>query len=353
MIDSIRLQNFRSYKDDSFEFEPGVNIVVGPNASGKTNLLEAVLVLASGGSYKAKDAELVNFGKDWARLDGFFGKQTRSLKLENGERSVAKNFLIGDKPYKRLRLELTTPTVLFEPNHLQMISRGPEHRREYIDSLLERSQPGFKQLSVNYRRALAQRNALLKHDPAQALPQLFAWNIRLSQLGGKIAEARIALVEDINRAISKSYSRIAGYKSSVVLGYDSPFPPDRYASKLLSKLEAGTRLDFARGFTAYGPHREDIIFYLNKHPVNQSASRGEARSIMLGLKIYELVLLEKARGQKPILLLDDVFSELDGARRRALVGYLKNHQTIITTTDADAVLEYFSGRHKLLALGGS
>src|SRR5665213_484711 len=204
MINSIRLQSFRSYKDDSFEFEPGVNIVVGPNASGKTNLLEAVLVLASGSSYKAKDSDLLRFDKPWARLDGLFGGQTRSLKLTAGPAKVDKSFLIDDKPHKRLKLELTAPVVFFEPNHLQIISRGPDQRREYIDDLLGRSRPEFKSLSATYRRALAQRNALLKHDPRQAMGQMFAWNIRLSQLGGKIAEARGLLIADINKGIGKS-----------------------------------------------------------------------------------------------------------------------------------------------------
>src|SRR5207248_7699200 len=115
MISTLRLQNFRSYKDASFEFAPGVNIVVGPNASGKTNLLEAVLVLARGGSYRVRDVELVQFNKPWARLDGYFEKHTRTLKLQPPD----KTFIIDDKPYKRLSLDRTVPVVLFEPNHLQ------------------------------------------------------------------------------------------------------------------------------------------------------------------------------------------------------------------------------------------
>ena len=129
MIDNLRLQQFRSYRDESFEFEPGVNIVVGPNASGKTNLLEAVLVLARGSSYKARDVDLVQFNKPWARIDGYFGKQNRSAKIVTQENTVEKSFLLEDKPYKRLSLERTVPVVFFEPNHLQLITRGPEQRR--------------------------------------------------------------------------------------------------------------------------------------------------------------------------------------------------------------------------------
>jgi DNA replication and repair protein RecF len=346
MISSLRLQNFRSYSDDSFEFDNGVNIVVGPNASGKTNLLEAVLVLARGSSYRVRDAELVQFGKPWARLDGNFEKHSRTVKLEES----GKTFILDDKPFRRLSLERTVPAVYFEPNHLQLLTRGPDQRREFFDDLLERSLPGFKALSNGYKRTLAQRNALLKHHRRQALQQLFAWNIRLSQLGSQIAAARQQLTDDINDNLAKTYSQISKKKTKTEIKYDSQFPPANYASRMLHKLEAATDSDFERGFTAHGPHREDFNFYLNGQPAGQSASRGETRSLLLALKIFELGLIEAARGQKPMLLLDDVFSELDGSRRRALVERLKKHQTIITTTDAEAVLEYFSSVHKLIAL---
>ncbi|HEY5550170.1 MAG TPA: DNA replication and repair protein RecF [Candidatus Saccharimonadales bacterium] len=351
MIDSIRLQRFRSYSDDSFEFDSGVNIVIGPNASGKTNLLEAILVLASGKSFRAKDTELVKFAASWARLDGYFGSQERIVRLVRENGKALKSFNIGGKPFKRLSLEKTEPTVLFEPSHLQLISRGPDFRREYFDDVLERTQAGFKSLSNNYRRALAQRNALLKQNPSSAKKQLFAWNIRLSELGAQIAQSRKELVEGINKNIGKSYSQIANKRFKVELVYDSPFDIANYSSKLLSKLEAAELSDFERGFTAYGPHREDFVLYLNKQPTQTTASRGEIRSLLIALKIFELGLIEKVRGAKPIFLLDDVFSELDGARRHHLVDHLKNQQTIITTTDADTVLEYFSGRHNLITLG--
>jgi DNA replication and repair protein RecF len=316
MITSLRLQNFRSYSDSSFEFEQGVNIVVGPNASGKTNLLEAVLVLARGKSFRVREMELIQIGKEWARLDGFFDKDSR-----------------------------TVPVVFFEPNHLQLLSRGPDARRDYIDDLLERSQPGFKTLAGSYKRTLAQRNALLKHGQRSASQQLFAWNIRLSELGSQIVQARQKLIDDINQKLSKTYSQISKRKSQLKLKYASQFPVDNYGSRLLSKLESNPRLEFERGFTVYGPHREDFLFYLNNQPVSQTASRGESRSLLLSLKIFELGLIETIRSQKPIFLLDDVFSELDGARRQSLVKHLKNHQTIITTTDADAVLEHFDSHH--------
>jgi DNA replication and repair protein RecF len=349
MITSARLQNFRSYKDESFEFDPGVNIIVGPNASGKTNLLEAVIVLARGGSYRARDGELVKFGRPWARLDGSFEKQARTVKIE-AEPQPNKSFEIDGKPFKRLSLERTIPVVLFEPNHLQLMTRGPETRRDYFDELLERSLPAFKPAAGAYRRTLAQRNALLKQSRGRAEQQLFAWDIRLSELGAQIAKGRQDLADEINRTIAKNYSRIAKKRSKVELVYDCHFPAENYASRMLSKLEKNSRLDFERGFTSSGPHREDFIFYLGGQPAGSTASRGETRSLLLALKIFELELIEKTRGQPPIFLLDDVFSELDGSRRKALVDTLAGRQTLLTTTDAEAVLEYFSENHHLIPL---
>lgn len=363
MISSIRLQNFRSYADESFEFEKGVNIIVGPNGSGKTNLLEAILVICRGSSYRARDQELMQFTKPWARLDGQFEKHTRTLKLvsqvsqglSQGQTLrevgvVEKTFELDDKLFKRLGLERTVPAVLFEPNHLQLVTRGPNQRRDYFDDILQRTQPGFKSLNARYLRTLAQRNSLLKQGPARAAGQLFAWDVRLSQLGAQIVEARLQLIDDINQAISKAYSTIASQKSKVELAYQTPINIANYSSQLLSKLEASAEADFARGYTAHGPHREDITIHLNDQPASISASRGEMRSLLLALKIFELKLLEKGCGQKPLFLLDDVFSELDGARRKHLVEHLKGYQTIITTTDAEAVLEYFSTNTNLIPL---
>ena len=349
MITSLRLQNFRSYIDGSFEFDPGVNIVVGPNACGKTNLLEAVLVLARGGSYRAKDVELITSHHEWARLDGFFESENRSVKYQNLPTGLIKSFTLDDKPLIRLPLEKTVPVVLFEPNDLQLLIRGPEQRREYIDSLLEQSQSTYKALKNNYKRVVAQRNTLLKQRGILK-DQFFVWNIRLSELGGKIVEARGDLIKEINQNISKNYSSIAKQKSDVKLRYQTDLPLDNYSSSLLKKLETDVEKDKLRGFTAYGPHREDILFTLNGEQAEKTASRGETRTILLALKIFELDLLEKRRGKKPILLLDDVFSELDGSRRRYLVEFLKDHQTIITTTDADAVVAHFTKGYNLIAV---
>lgn len=342
MITALQLKNFRSYKNDSFEFDNGVNIIVGPNASGKTNLLEAVMVACTGKSYRAKDTELVLHEAPWARLDAATEHGSRVVKLKRSEQSVEKLFTINDAEFKRLSLQKAIPIVLFEPNHLLLLSGSPEGRREYLDELLEQITPGFSPLRRQYKRALAQRNALLKNEGLQ-FDQLFAWNIRLSQIGGQIVIARLRIVDYFKQELTAIYQQISGRKDKVDVQYVSGCLVEQYSSDMLHKLELSVTTDHQRGFTSYGPHRDDLKILLNGYSMDETASRGETRTMLLAIKILELNLLEKERGQKPILLLDDVFSELDGARRRALTTYLMKYQTFITTTDADIVAAQFKG----------
>jgi DNA replication and repair protein RecF len=344
MITDLRLQNFRSYKDAAFELGPGVNIIVGPNASGKTNLLEAILVLARGSSYRAKDADLIMFTKEWARLDADLPDSKRTLKLQaTPDGRIAKAFEIDGQTLSRLSPARTLPIVLFEPNHLLLLNSSPDLRRTFLDDLLEQTLPGFGATRRHYKRVLAQRNALLKKNPRNPAEQLFVWNVRLGELGGQMVRERSRLVGRFAERASGLYESLAGKKYAVQLTYRTQFAADQYETALLHKLESSTELDVARGFTAYGPHRDDLEVCIDGHAVQEAASRGETRSMVLALKIMELQLLEELRGEKPLLLLDDVFSELDGRRRHALTDFLQDHQTFITTTDADMVVAHFTG----------
>lgn len=349
MLTDIRLQNFRSYRDASFELSPGVNIIVGPNASGKTNLLEAVLVVSGGRSYRSADDNLIRHGADWGRIDAHTPKGMRSAIFKRQELSskINKQFLIDDKPYKRLPLAKNQPVVLFEPNHLSLINGEPALRREFLDNFLEKLVPGFDDTRAKYTRALRQRNALLKR-PSRGDSQLFAWNLRLSELGGQIALARQELIGRVSKLLTSTYSELASQKHKLTAQYKSPIRLDNYASHLLQKLEESLEQDVLRGFTAHGPHRDDLTIWLNKTPMSLSASRGEVRTLLLALKIIELKLLESDHGHSPLLLLDDVFSELDGKRRRAVAEYLNRYQTFITTTDADIVAKHFVQKFNLI-----
>jgi DNA replication and repair protein RecF len=352
MITSIRLQNFRSYKDASFTFDPGVSIIVGPNASGKTNLLEAVLMVARGGSYRAKDAEMVGFGADWARLDAESPTDARTVKIQAtpAADSFKKTFEIDGQTLQRLLQPRMIPAVVFEPNHLLLLNGSPDLRRSFLDDLIEQTKPGFGAARRHYKRVLAQRNALLKKNPPSLREQLFVWNLRLSEFAGQIARERAELIAHCNNRASELYDSLAGKNNVITLEYASKFSPEHYESQLLQKLEQRLDLDIARGYTGYGPHRDDLVALIDGHPVQEAASRGETRTLVLALKIMELQLLESVRDVKPLLLLDDVFSELDTQRRQALTHFVQPYQTFITTTDADVVADYFATSHSIISL---
>ncbi len=341
MISDIRLQHFRSYNDAAFEFGPAVNIIVGPNGSGKTNLLEALLVVAQGSSYRVSDSDLLQFGAEWTRIDAHTNDSAlRTMKLRT-EAGIKKSFEIDEKQYQRLPAIKRLPVVLFEPDHLHILNGSPEGRRIYIDDILEQTKPGFTSFRKNYKRVLSQRNALLKHHHAHK-QDFFPWNLRLSELGAVIHRARTELLDEFTTRIEPLYQELSHSKTEVTLRYESRFPTDTYESQLLHTLETNLQTDVERGFTSYGPHREDFAVFFGDTPAPLIASRGEIRTVTLGLKILELQALQAATGQKPLLLLDDVFSELDGARRRALTAYLTDHQTFLTTTDADIVVKHFT-----------
>ena len=352
MITSLRLQNFRTYSDDTFEFDPGVTIIVGPNASGKTNLLEAVYVVAQGTSFRVKDADLIQHKAPWCRLDAEYESNTRTIKMKRSESgAVEKQTIINTESFSRFPSSKKIPVVLFEPNHLQLFHLGPEVRRDYIDDLAEQLFAGYAQTRLHYRRVLAQRNRLLKLNPKDIQQQIFVWNIRLSELGGRIASVRHETIEQLNKGLAALYKQLSHTKKEAKAKYASNIPFEQYSSQLLHRLESGIPHEIERGFTLYGPHRDDFLVELGNHDAQETASRGEIRTILLALKILELGLVHEKTDKMPLLLLDDVFSELDGVRRQALTEVIAKHQTFITTTDADIVVQHFLDQCSIIPLG--
>lgn len=348
----IRLQNYRSYKEASFELDGGVTIIVGPNAAGKTNLIEALLLVSNNHAYRGKNG-IINHDSDWARIDVHTdSNEVRTLKIKQDEKKEkpSTQFVLGGKNFLRLSAAHKHPAVLFEPNHLLLLHGEPQARRDYLDSLSSIIDDSYEATLNKYKRTLAQRNALLKKpNPDQS--QMFVWNVRLAGFAEAIVKQRLKTLEAINNRLSDVYSKISGKKSSLQAAYKSPLNTDNYSASHLKKLDSDMELDRLRGFTSSGPHREDFVITLNSKPISTTASRGETRTLLLALKTIELEILEEKTDTKPLLLLDDVFSELDGARRKALTKFLDKYQTIITTTDADVVLKNFSQTCQIIPLG--
>ncbi len=350
---SLQLRNFRSYTDTSVELSAGVNIVVGPNASGKTNLLEALLVASRGSSFRANDRALIKHGEEATKI--------LAITSESQERSVVvkiidqdktqKEIKINDVPIKRMTVEKTVPTTLFEPEHLRMIHGSPELRRDYLDGILSILEPDYKTILNRYKKALAQRNRLMKDDRTKTPDDVFVWDVQLSEYGARLNQSRHNLVAKINKEANKVYSSVSGQKTKLDVFYDRGGETGDYASWLLKTLQSKFSSDRLRGFTTRGPHREDLEFEIDGKDASTAASRGETRTIVLVCKVMELQLVEETLDRKPIMLLDDVFSELDGSRRLALADYLKDRQTIITTTDADAIIKSFLDGYNVIATG--
>ncbi len=341
---NLKLQGFRSYDSHAVELTSGVNIVVGPNGSGKTNLLEALYVISTGTSFRTADRDLVKHGSDWFRIEAQFDDDERILTYSLVDTQSPKHFSLDGIKRVRLSYQQKIPVVLFEPDHLRLLSGSPSARRDYLDSVLSRLQPDFARARSQFERALLQRNNILKRAErrSQALDdQLFVWNIKLAELSENIAERRLGLIAFMNEHIDELYSHIADSPSKVHLEYESDLAATQYKQAMLHQLDAQLDKDILRGFTSVGPHRDDFALHLNGARSSVTASRGEMRSLLLTLKMIELDLLREQHLHPPLLLLDDVFSELDSVRRRTLAALARPYQTVITTTDADIVKDYF------------
>jgi DNA replication and repair protein RecF len=349
---SLTLINFRSYREYSVEFAAGVNIIVGPNGSGKTNLLEALYVLSHGSSFRATDRDMIKHDESWFRLEGAYDDLQRVMTCQVGSSGqIEKQFTVDGVKKARLTHNQRLPVVLFEPDHLRLLRESPSHRREYLDTLLSKLQPDFTWLKHQFERVLLQRNNILKRrlPPVARDDQLFVWDIKFAELSEQIVTRRRELVALFAGQMSEMYSTIAHRTHTVVLTYDSTVPTTDYRAGLLKLLQQNAQKDSERGFTTVGPQRDDLLVQLDGAPASAAASRGEVRSLLLALKMIELHLLHERYGTPPLLLLDDVFSELDAARRQALAKLAKEYQTLITTTDADAIVEHFLQDYRIIA----
>lgn len=345
---SITLKNYRSYDSASFEFGPGVTIIIGPNASGKTNLLEAVYTLSVGGSFRVSDKDLINNESEWSRVEALVDEDERVLKIKRAVPRTQKTFTINGTEKSRLIYENVLPTVLFEPDDIRMISGSPERRREYLDTLISALSPTYKRALSSYRRALKQRNNLLKKRASRS--HVFPWDVVMSRNAEILATERSEVIAKIQSKVQIVYNTLSDKNEAVLVQYEPSLSVNNYANNFIHKLEHLYVSDIEKGFTGIGPHRDDFSLSVNNTNAATHASRGECRTLTLALKVIEMLMIEDVRGIKPLLLLDDVFSELDGTRRRKLTEFLKDHQSIITTTDADVVDKKFARLAEFISL---
>lgn len=332
MIRSLAVEHIRSHRQFSRRLSKTVTIITGPNGSGKTSLIEAITVALKGRSFKASDDELLRHDADWWRIDLDIDDEARTVKYQP-DQPKKKTFVVDDKIYQRLPAAARYPIVLFEPDDLRLLSGSPTRRRQFVDKLAAQLIPEYTKVLHRYERALLQRNRLLKTDASPEV--LFAWNISMAKYGAQIIDIRVRLIEKLNERLNKTYKTIA-QKNDVVAVHYSHTVIDHTEQKILHELESRTERDKILGFTSVGPHRHDVLFRFNDMPASSAASRGETRTIILALKFLEVDLIEDVVGKQPIILLDDVLSELDDKRQLHLATKFQDHQIIMTSTNPPA-----------------
>ncbi|HSX48134.1 MAG TPA: DNA replication/repair protein RecF [Candidatus Nanoarchaeia archaeon] len=348
MIDRLKLTNFRSYSDHEIEFGPDINLVVGPNASGKTNLLESLYVLAVTKSFRAKDRELIKHGQEFFRIEASSETDNYSLGYQVTDGRQEKRVSHGDAKKPLTSHVGTITVVLFEPGDLQMIWGPPEGRRRYLDLILCQTDKEYLKTLNQYRRVLRQRNSLLANfDTGRIKGEIFTWDIKLTELAAILHDRRVELLSYLSPLVNDIYAEIAGHGPEMEFVY-LPSVSGDYADAFMAALASNLVTDLATGFTTIGPHREDFRISFKNNDITSIASRGEVRTSVLALRLAELSYSQQRTDKKPILLLDDVFSELDQTRRQDLVRRLEGYQTIITTTEADSILPDIKGSYQII-----
>ncbi len=343
-IKKLKLSNFRSYESLDIDFDENV-IIVGSNAQGKTNLLEAAHLVSVGKSFRGRETEILKWDASFFRVeaDVVEGKIKKIEyiyeKLSPKDRKTVK--LNGvKKPSAALLGALQA--IFFSPDEIDEFLGFPGARRRYFNIFISQFSRSYALNLIYYSRALEQRNALLRQIASGKVDEelLTLWDGKIIEYGTKIIEERMMLVEKINSVIGQHYRNLSETKDQLVLEYKNSIrqakKTDLWGSFLKSLLESRQK-DILLGVTHTGPHRDDFTFVMNGLDITKFGSRGEYRTAILALKFSQLWLIRENRQNEPILLLDDVFSELDVKRRKQLLREFSDQQTIITTTDLDHI----------------
>lgn len=359
-ITRLTTENFRNLQDVELLPCQEVNVIYGGNAQGKTNLLEALWLFTGGHSFRgAKDAELPKLspqgGANVARASlslEFFSEgrmQGASLFIENGRRSSIIN---GVKKKTGSALVGKMRSVIFSPEHLLLIKEGPARRRSFIDGALCQLKPGYAGLLGIFQRALLQRNALLKDLVRfpELTDTLGVWDARFAKLGGEVMAERAAYIQRLAPKVQDVYSGISKGREALALAYapaiktDGPFDGREAEQALLQELARTRRSDIRAGFTTAGPHRDDLEITLDGISARAYGSQGQQRSAVLALKLAEAEALSQLTGEAPVVLLDDVMSELDQSRQDYLLNHLHGRQVFITCCSPETVSRLETGR---------
>lgn len=335
-ITRVTLNNYRNYGSLGLELSPGLNVFTGENAQGKTNLLEAVYFTGVGRSMRTpRDKELIRWGDDMARIRadaaGRYGKSRVEIVLDKREN---KRVAINGVPVKKLgELMGVIMVVLFSPDEIAIIKEAPGERRRFIDIALSQISRTYFYLLTRYNRILSQRNRLLKDGGADTQD---VWDLQLADVGAKIIKTRKGFIARLNGLADKNHEYLTAGRERLTLRYESIEGENEQEIRenFLAELKRTRERDVIQGFTHVGAQTDDMAVLAGDLDIRRFGSQGQQRTAALSLKLAQLDLFYEETGEYPVLLLDDVFSELDETRRNKLIERLLGHQTIITCTNA-------------------
>ena len=346
-VHSLQLKSFRNYQEETVLFSPNVNVLFGDNAQGKTNLLEAIHLFSSGKSHRSNsDKDMISYEADSAKLILSYENKERSMESElrlfsgRQRKEMKQN---GVKINKKKEWIGSFKSVLFYPEELNLVKEGPEGRRHFLDSAIGMLRPMYDHYTVVYQNALRQKSLLLRkiEDYPSYRKMIPVWNEYLAELGSRIVFYRQSFLRKMEPMVKEIVQDITSEKEILDISYDSPFSDFKTVESIKSffkeKQEEMKETEIRAKQVLIGPHRDDFLLMLNGKSAKSFASQGQQRSIVLALKLAQTRLIFEETGEYPVLLLDDIMSELDSSRRRYLTENTKEKQVIITCTDPEYV----------------
>jgi len=343
-VSRIALYDWRSFEDKSMDLSSGLTVLCGPNATGKTNTVEALQLLTAGSSFRhPRTADLVRQGAERARASARLEGDGRVVDVRCDVEGSKRRFVRNDKPCKPSDLSATLMSVLFCPDDLSFVKQGAKYRRDELDDFGAQASAGYRKVCRTYARAVEQRNRLLKEERPD-LGLLEAWDSSVALGGATLLHARLSMFARVRAHVRAIYAQVGGgeeldctYVSS--LGEDvAGLTRDELRDLFLDRLDHVRAEELRRGVTLVGPQRDDVTFAIAGRDARTFGSQGQQRSVVLAWKMAEVAIAREVLGEQPLLLLDDVMSELDETRRAAMTRFVQGGiQTVVTTTN----LSYF------------
>jgi len=357
VIEDITLRHFRNYEEETFSLTQGVNIICGENAQGKTNLLEAAHFLSAARSFRAlKKNELVRFGQDAATVLAKAVSRNRNfdIRLDIGGNPARAAFCVnGIRLRRNFEISDILRCVLFSPDDLMLIKGGPALRRDFLDGAVLKLRPKYAAALGEYGRLLQHKTKILKDSEKKPslLSLLDDFSIRLCEAGAHIVSRRTAMTKALLREIVPVYRQMSGAREDIALSYQTAgtIPPGleditEIKECLLRHYRAHRAAEIAGRSCLSGPHKDELAILINGKPARLFGSQGQIRTVTLGLKLAECQLLYRDMAEYPILLLDDILSELDASRQDFVLNRIGQGQVLITCCEADRHLKSLSGR---------